>query len=213
MLLFMHSTADYRMAASAAKKGDTWEGAGQIPFIGNFVAILDYGGPELTNAVTRVDAFGQSGRYDFGLALWNDMVFNYVPRQIVGQEFKQSLMFSLPDVEYETLGYVGDSGTTWTGFANAFASFGYLGCLVFAFIGWAMGRIYNRACGDDLIAQVVYSLMLVNCGLVISHGTSFFFVPWPHIAVFLLSGLYWAKKPAAGLLGVEGPVALEGAFR
>jgi hypothetical protein len=210
MVLFMHSTGDYRSAAGAAKKGATWEQARSIPYVGNLLTILQYGGPELTNAVMRVDAAGRSGRYDLGLSVWNAMVFNYVPRQIVGSEIKNALMFDLPDVEYETFGYTGATGTTWTGFANAFASFGYFGCLIFYFIAWVMGRIYSRACDDDLTAQVVYSLMLVQCGIVITHGYTAFFTPWPQIALFLLSGLYWVRKEyVPGLPGVGAPAALE----
>jgi hypothetical protein len=201
MLLILPSTGDYRAVAAASEHQDNWGRFGDIPFLGNLQSTLRYGGPELTNAVMRIEAVDRSMLLDFGLSFWNAMVFAYVPRQIVGQEFKQSLMISLPDPEYVTFGYVPIPGSTWTGFATAFASFWYLGCLIFFLVAWVMGRLYRRALNGDLIAQVVYALMLVQSALVITHSTSAFVTPWPHIALFLLTGLHWAKKRS-----VSGPV-------
>jgi hypothetical protein len=194
MLLFLQSTGEYRSAAHVAKHRGGWGQLNDIPFLGNLQATLAYGGPELTNAAMRIDAADQGKMFDFGLSLWNAMAFTYVPRQIVGPELKQSLMFSLKDPEYEAFGYLPNVGTTWTGFATAFVSFWYLGCSMFFIVGWVMGRLYRRALDGDLFAQVVYSLMLIQSALVITHGTFMFVTPWPQMALFLLSGLYWARK-------------------
>jgi hypothetical protein len=194
MLLFLQSTGEYRSAADAAKHQGGWGQLSDISFLGNLQATLEYGGQELTNAAVRIDAADQGRVFDFGLSLWNAMAFSYIPRQIVGQEFKQSLMISLSDPEYVVFGYLPNTGTTYTGFATAFASFWYLGCFMFFLIAWVMGRLYRRALNDDLFAQVVYSLMLVQCALVITHGTFVFITPWPQMALFLLSGLYWARR-------------------
>jgi len=206
MLLFLQSTGEYRSVADAAKHQGGWGQLNDIPFLGNLQATLGYGGQELTNAAVRIDAADQGKMFDFGLSLWNAMAFTYIPRQIVGQEFKQSLMVSLPDAEYEAFGYVPGTGTTYTGFATAFASFWYLGCFMFFLIAWVMGRFYRRALNGDMFAQVVYSLMLVQTALVITHGTSEFITPWPQMALFLLSGLYWARRrPTPGLVRVGLP--------
>jgi hypothetical protein len=196
MLLFLPSTGDYRGAASAAEHQNGWERVRGIRFLKNLRMTMQSGGPELTNAAMKIEAVDQTHEFDLGASFWNALIAQYVPRQIVGQEFKDSLMMPVSSPEYQYLGYVPPTGTTWTGFATAFASFWYFGCLVFFIIAWAMALLYRRALGGDLVAQLLYAVMLVQTAMIVTHSTVEFVVSWPHIAIFLLPGLYWARKPA-----------------
>src|ERR1019366_6424363 len=55
--------------------------------------------------------------FDGGLSYWNDFVHVYVPRQVLGSEFKQSLQFDLPG---EVTDQDAPWGSTATGMADSF---------------------------------------------------------------------------------------------
>jgi hypothetical protein len=56
---------------------------------------------ELRNAALLIDATEKTGLYGYGSGWWDSIIFQYVPGQIVGYEFKKSLQFNL--VTSETL--------------------------------------------------------------------------------------------------------------
>jgi hypothetical protein len=201
MVMFLPSTGDYRSAADLVKHHGGWSRLREIAYLGNLEHTLRVGGHDFTNAALRIEAVDRSASFDFGLSFYNALIASYVPRQVLGQEFKQSLMVPLPDPEFEIFGYVSWTGSTWTGFATAFASLWYFGCLLFFLFAWSMGWLYSRANQGDLMSQVLYAAMLVQSAMVVTHSTVAFVTQWPHMVFFLLSGLYWARKgrPLRGL--------------
>jgi hypothetical protein len=136
---------------------------------------------ELINAGYRINHAYRSGEYRTGLDYWNYLVFRFIPSQLLGKEFKQSLMvkgsiFSNP-IKYTKQGYNPNyvTGTTETGIGDAFAQFDYFGCLFFFFLGMFMKRMWFTLTETrSPIVQTFYSILLIDCLIALTHGTSFF---------------------------------------
>ena len=80
----MNSMGDYR-AITRANSGPIWQEIGQIDVSANFRTTLNEGGPEVRNAILRIDHTASSLEFDYGKFHWNRLVFNYVPSQLVGE--------------------------------------------------------------------------------------------------------------------------------
>jgi hypothetical protein len=136
----------------------------------------------------------KTGNYDFGTGYWNYLVFSYVPGQLVGFDFKRSLMFDLPDNSVEAYGYNRHIGTTFTGFSDSFISFWLFGAFVFAGIAALLQFWWIRAEAGNLRYQLCYCLSLAPAMEAVSHGTQWFWVYLPQLAIFLMPVLYFAKN-------------------
>ena len=106
---------------------------------------FDKQGFEVTNGAVFIWATEESGAYDYGLYHWRSLVFGYFPGQIFGYETKRALMFEQQDEARDRIGYKAMTGTTNTGMADCFQSFGYFGFVKFLLMGYVMGRWYARA--------------------------------------------------------------------
>jgi hypothetical protein len=125
------------------------------------------------------------------------MVFRWVPAQIVGADFKNSLMFrqGLDFAQIEAnYGYTMTGGTTPTGFGFAYQEFGPFGFLYFLVIGIVMGRLWWRAEAGSVWAQALYTSFAGYALHTVTHHAMWLIMQMPLflIAVFLL-------KRAAGL--------------
>ena len=200
--LALNSTGDYR-SATAGKDGHTWSDLSNIDVIGNFSDLLQHGGPEMRNAVLRINDADRQMTFDFGLFHWNILVFNFVPAQLVGSDIKQSLFIatsSQADRDYDP-----PTGSTETGMADAFASFWYLGCLKFFLIAYALSRLYWNARHGSMVAQIVYMTSVVPAMLAITHHTQWMVSTWVHMTLLLLPGLAMARAPAGAASAIAHP--------
>lgn len=194
--LALHSTGEYR---ALAKSGDesVWKQIQAIPLVENLQQQLQEGGIEMENAVFEIAATEQTAGFDYGIFHWNELVFNYVPAQLFGDEFKQSLLIPLENADsYTTFGHVAPTGSTTTGLVDCFRSFGYFGCLKFFFIALILRKLYAAAMQGHLVARVSYMLIITNALHAITHHTQWFISPWVHMGIFLLPALYFAGERA-----------------
>lgn len=198
MVLLMHSTGDYRALAKTEGWDAPIEATTKISFIDNLKAVAQRGGYEVRNAVFMIEAYDRSLSFDYGLKHWNQLAFNYVPAQLVGRNIKEFLMFPLPDVSAQVFGYQKRYGTTVTGLVDSFGSFWYFGCAKFFFIGLVLRKIWITAKQGNLVAQLAYMLIIVKAMHAVTHSTHWFITPWIHMAIFLLPGLWWARKQTVG---------------
>ncbi len=99
------------------------------------------------------------------------------------------------DVYSRTGGHKVLTGTTNTGMADCFQSFGYFGFVKFLLIGYIMGRWYARGLHGDLLGQLTYVTMMGAALHTVSHGTHWLVNAWIHMAIFSYPFLYWARKP------------------
>lgn len=166
--------------------GRKWEG------------LLKEGGPEMRNAVSAIEWVDRSRAFDFGTYHWNQIVFSYVPAQLVGYDFKHSLFVDRPAIFPR--GYDPGVGSTWTGMADVFASFWYLGSITFYGLAFVMGLLYRSAMEGVTVAQVMYTLSTVPSMLAITHFTSEILIAWIHILIFFVPVFYYSRLPSTARL-------------
>lgn len=214
--LFVFSIGQYRGTVYEAGQygGHAWrvptvQEVLSIDYVGTFQQVLNEGANELRNAAYDIAATGRTLSFNFGAAYWNDLVQDFIPRQVVGAAFKESLKFPLPDVAYQVYGHVPHTGTTHTGFADSFRAFGYPGALVFFAIAWFMRSLYEAGLRGHLIAQVLYMVLITDSLLAITHNTGWFVTGLMHVTVFVLPALYLARRRRR-TVPVSGPGPLPG---
>lgn len=182
------STADYRDVSLGLDS--KWSQVAKISFLQNFVDMIQNGGLEMHNAIVLIDFTDKTQEFDFGAFNWNTLVFNFVPAQFVGQNFKNSLMLPAPasDRNYNPI-----IGTTTTGMADSFMSFWYFGAAKFFLIAYLLGRIYRAAMSGSTTAQVLYILSITTGMMAITHHTQEIFSLWVQLGVFVFPGLALAR--------------------
>lgn len=196
----MNSAGDYR-AITTEREGSGLSDLLEIDLIANFAEIIAHGGPEVRNAVLRLDSVRDTQSFDFGLFHWNTLVFNYVPAQLVGTALKESLTLSFEGQIARD--YAPPIGSTETGLSDAFSSFAYLGALKFFLIGFFMRRIFDAADAGSTVCQIVYPLILAPAMLAITHHTQWPLSTLVHMALFLPPALLLARVRQASPVGAH----------
>jgi hypothetical protein len=161
--------------------------------------ILSKNNKEVQAGAYQVYAAEKENSYDLGAYIWNQFVFTYVPAQIFGSENKNSLYINREIAQDNrnklTLiyNYTKKPSTTVTGFTDSFVSFWYFGSFVFFLISFVVNSIYISAVQGNIAAQIVYLNIIVSALLIITHNTSSFYTPFPHMVFFILPLLYYSK--------------------
>jgi len=172
-----------------------------LDLMASFSDVLEEGGEEMRNAVYTIEGTARSMDFDWGLSIWNSLVFQYVPAQIVGVERKEALLIPFDDSAYMEFGHVPYTGSTPTGLSDSFASFGYLGWIKFLVIGYAMGRLWATARQGRQAAQILL-LVLVTPGIqIVTHSTNWLIKDLPQVILLLLLPLYYARKKSLPIAG------------
>jgi hypothetical protein len=206
LLLFANSIGEYRSIMIDREKATNWSGAGvaeiiTIDFRENFERKLvnpsRYDNLELYNAARIVEDSNERGYLDFGSSLWNSFVHSYFPGQLFGRDFKESLYFDIVQKLSPVAVLDRYPGTTVTGFADAFQSFGVLGFGLFAVISAVFAKRLRNANSGSLVSEVIV-ILLVSPGVhAITHSTHHFFLELLKIYLFVVPCLYWslARRP------------------
>lgn len=157
---------------------------------------------ELINAGYQIDEVYRSGEYMLGFDYWNKMVFRFVPAQIVGKDFKKSLMLerSLLTKNYR-LHYKPYNpnymvGTTATGMGDSFQQFDYFGSLFFLLVGMFMRKVWVTIKEtENYFLQTFYSISIIDSGIItLTHGTLWFFPNLLSTFVFLMIASLISRK-------------------
>ncbi len=137
--------------------------------------------------------------HDYGAWHWNNLVFNYVPAQLFGAQFKRSICFKeeinakITHLARSELNHVASTGSTVTGFMDAYRSFGWLGFMKFGLIGWLMGILYRRAMQGFFLGQLLYVYFLSDAMHAITHSTGqLLFSSWVYFFALAFPVFYWA---------------------
>ncbi|MDB5262634.1 MAG: hypothetical protein JWQ14_1915 [Adhaeribacter sp.] len=129
---------------------------------------------ELAVAAHVLDSYSFHGEYTFGASYWNEMVFRYVPGQLLGTDFKESLMIGERDVIYRN-GYARPPGLTITGIADSFQQFSYFGFIFFFFLGGLFRYVWRLSVTNgNLLVQILYMLCFIQGMLAVTHSTVVF---------------------------------------
>ncbi|KST63323.1 hypothetical protein [Mastigocoleus testarum] len=144
---------------------------------------------ELRNAAILIEAAVKNNQYGYGTGFWDRIIFQYVPGQIVGLDFKNSLQFNWTSFDLSSLfGYSIPRGSTVTGIGDSFLEFGYFGCLIFACIAYFfkhlwISSVYQRS----IFSQILYAGLISPTLVGVTHGIGrfiqeaifqFIFVSW-----------------------------------
>ena len=194
-MLAIPATATYR---SLQAEGN-WQAIRQIDIAGNFKHFLnDESILELRNAAMLIEATSRSGDYAYGEGYWNHLVFRYVPAQIFGEEFKDSLMLRHSgdgqEREFATMDYINPIGSTVTGMGDSFQQFGYCGCLFFAVLALFFRSLWQTALlPNSLFAQLLYMQACTSAMRSVTHWTLDFLPGFLYSALFLGVAMLYAS--------------------
>lgn len=148
---------------------------------------------ELVVAAHVLDSYGFHGEYTFGASYWNEMVFRYVPGQLLGSEFKESLYIGERMVVYRN-GYERPPGLTITGLADSFQQFSYFGFIFFFFLGGLFRHLWRLSITDgNLLVQILYMLCFIQALLSVTHATVIF-LPGIFFSFIALWAASWYAK-------------------
>lgn len=192
----LNSTAQYRNIVRENEGSLSWQQISKINLVDNFLDVVENGGPEIRNAVERMEFVSTHYYYDFGTFHWNQIVFVFVPAQFVGADFKRSLQAYIDAPRYDA-GYEPSAGSTETGMADSFGSFWYFGIIKFYLIAYVLGRLYCSARQGWVIPQILYLFGMNPAMLAVSHHTNWLPTTYIQIGILLLPGLWllrWRRQ-------------------
>ncbi len=131
--------------------------------------------PEMLAALWTISDSKDAGDYAYGLGYWDELVFRFVPAQIVGMDFKKGLMIGNRIREFDAAqmyarGY--PLGTTMTAAGDLFQQFGFFGPLVFGVLGYYFKGFWEVARNTDAIfVHIMYASACITAMHCVTHGT------------------------------------------
>ncbi|NEO94473.1 MAG: hypothetical protein F6K56_31515 [Moorea sp. SIO3G5] len=143
-----------------------------IDFQSGFDTVLEGKVLELRNAAILIEAATINNQYGYGTGFWDSLVFQYVPGQIVGYDFKSALQFNWTSFDLAILfGYSIPNGSTITGIGDSFLNFGYFGCLIFAFIAYFFKHLWiSSVVQRSIFSQILYAGIISPALVGLTHG-------------------------------------------
>jgi hypothetical protein len=220
-MLAIPATGTFRGAMSTGG----FDAAKQIDIIGNFQRFLNEESIlELRNAAVLIYTTRLYDTYEFGAGYWDELVFRFVPAQIVGAETKASLMLGrtrIKDdgedegIEIGIRNYTAPKGSTVTGMGDSFREFGYFGCLFFALMAIIFRSLWETSLQPEAyFAKLLYILTATSAMRAVTHQTSDFLPGLLYNLIFLGLAVLYARKgkvplrtPPASILpsSISGP--------
>jgi len=128
---------------------------------------------ELRNAAFLIKATTDLNLYGLGSGWWDAIIHQFIPGQILGIGFKESLKFDLINSKtlYNLYGYIWHPGTTPTGVGDSFAEFGYFGCFAFALIGCLFKNLWvSLYYQKSLFSSLIYLSLISPAMVGLTHG-------------------------------------------
>jgi hypothetical protein len=142
---------------------------------------------EIRNAISYMETISEQGQYDYGTGLWDLLVHRYVPAQIFGRDFKESLKFGFIESTVNHSVHRAVLGTTMTGFTDSFQAFGYFGAIYFFISGVILRRLWNSASAGNFTSQIAYGVLIRDGLEAITHHSCYVFagivVVWAFVVI------------------------------
>lgn len=178
----------------------------QIDLIGNFEKFLNEESIlELRNAAMMIDAIDYLGDYEYGGGYWDQLVFRFVPAQLLGREFKEGLMFRSSDdrllMRFEQMGFGVSIGSTVTGMGDSFQQFGYFGCVFFLGLAVIFRTLWLTSLQPTaLFAQLLYIQTATSAMRAVTHQTVDYLPGLAYNVIFLGLAVWYARTPPRGVV-------------
>jgi hypothetical protein len=192
--LIIPATGEYR---TLAKEKGPIEAVKSLDLKGGFIRYYESGELlELAVAAYIIDSYSFHSDYAYGAGYWDTFVFRYVPGQILGQDFKKSLMIR-PEAIKLINGYKIHTGLTSTAVGDSFIQFSYLGCFFFFFLGGFFRELWRSALTTSSpLIQIMYIVCIVQGLLSVTHATVNFLpgIFFSFICLWLVAAYAKAKE-------------------
>lgn len=182
-----------------------WEEIRQMDLVGNFKEFVTQESIlELRNGAALIEATKATGNYEWGAGYWNHLVFRFVPAQLLGAEFKESLklrtQWDLMETSATQTGFEISRGSTITGMGDTFQQFGWFGCLFFVLMAVLFRSLWVASLRPNaFFAQLLYISLCTVAMRAVTHWTLDFLPGLLYNVVFLGLGLLYARVPAKQL--------------
>jgi hypothetical protein len=133
-----------------------------------------------------------------GQAYWDQLVFRFVPAQIVGRDVKDSLMFRSAlrhdKQDLAALGYRLETGTTVTGMGDSYREFGYFGALLFAVLAVVFKSLWAASLRPNgVFAQLLYIQTSTSAMHAVTHQTADYLPALLYNLIFLGAAVYFSR--------------------
>jgi hypothetical protein len=167
---------------------------------------------ELRNAALLMNFTADRGYYGWGTGYWDQLVFSFIPGQILGKKFKDSLGIhkTTKDVHLKwAYGYRTATGSTITGMAEAFTQFDYFGCLLFALSAilckwlWLRSLVWNNVFEQCLYINIIQGAVI---GVIVT-GHSILLVQIIAIAAFSLPIFIFCSQKVTYIKKISPPTS------
>ncbi|MCY6493553.1 hypothetical protein [Leptolyngbya sp. GGD] len=193
-LLAIPLAGEYRRISSSGDWSQLWN----LDPVGTLQAdISNAKDLELEWAALQMDAAVKTGQYGYGVGYWNELVFRFIPGQLVGRDFKSSLMIETQSFNLKKLydGFVVNPGLVPTGVCDSFLEFDYFGCLVFLALGYLYKVLWTSATRDNsFVAQLLYVSFIPSALKGVTHGTRTCLADMTFYLIFLGIAVLYARK-------------------
>lgn len=140
-------------------------------------------GMDLGNAALCIQNCQERGNYNYCLFIWDGFVFNYVPRRIFGQDFKDALTFDTKGNAY--VSEVTHGITCTTGYYDAFSSLWYFGFIIFYMLAGLFKYFYMRK-NQSLLMEMIFLFALVNSSVAVTHGLQLVFAKFEFVIILFV---------------------------
>src|SRR5437879_1106538 len=187
-----------------------WAGLKQMDLYRNFKKFLNEESIlELRNAAAMIESVKATGNYEYGAGYWNHLVFRYVPAQILGTRFKDSLRiqtgWDIVQTAVTQTGFELSRGSTITGMGDAFQQFGWFGCLFFGLMGMIFRNLWAASLQPKaLFEQLLYMSSCTTAMRSVTHWTLDFLPGLLYNILFLGLALIYASPPSGTKLNRSG---------
>jgi hypothetical protein len=152
---------------------------------------------EFDALVGIVGVLSQERSFGFGSGFYTATIAQIVPRQLVGENFKNTLFIDVwGDLQATAVRLDLPYGSNPTGVGNAFADFWFVGALLYFFAAAAVRRVWDAAVESGSMGARMWYLVLVPM-IPSSVVGSIFVIPGQIIAclIFLFPILWFARNP------------------
>lgn len=131
---------------------------------------LDLFGNEVNNAFIGINDIRENLTFDYGTFNFNVIVQRFVPKVLVGADLKSFLMIKIGGSEKTKI--LGSTGSTMTGYYDAYSSFGLLGWIKFLLLGYLMGYFWRKR-ETSVNYLLLYVCLFSSVMEIISHDTNY----------------------------------------
>ena len=197
--MLMLSIHTYRKLIVVSSGERQWEELEQVEWSDALLERSDSGSPETSTGIYLMATTDLLSEYDFGSFHWNNLVFTFVPAQLLGEDFKRLLMFDQYDISgemYRSFSFTIPTGSTACGVTDCYCSFWYFGVFKFFIIAWIMARIHHRSMQGDIRWQCIYMFMMTMALHAITHHTSWFINPWVMVLIVWRPAMLFCRNTA-----------------